>query len=411
MSETKERRAAPLSLLCLASYDKGDRFLEEACRLGCKVFLFTSESLRHTAHWPTTNLEAIFYIPDHQNEWDLQDLLLRVCDLCRHHHIDRIVPLDDLDLEKASYLREHLRMPGMGESSTRYFRDKLAMRLRASEHGIAVPEFTAAVNFSDIGRFLQNTPGPWVLKPRLMAGAIGIKKFHHHQDVWDRIHGLGDQQSFSLLERFVPGDIFHVDSIWRQGEPLFTVASAYGTPPLEVSHGGGIFTTRILPQDEEIAVALKALNERVLRAFNLDYGVSHTEFIRSHADGSFYFLETSARVGGAHISDLIEAATGINLWAEWAKLEVSSATGQPYSLPKANVSFAGLLVSLAREQHPDTSTFADPEVVWRMDRPYHVGFIAKSDSYRRVEELLGLYTERVRLEFHASAPARESAGH
>ena len=69
MSETKERRAAPLSLLCLASYDKGDRFLEEACRLGCKVFLFTSESLRHTAHWPTTNLEAIFYIPDHQNEW------------------------------------------------------------------------------------------------------------------------------------------------------------------------------------------------------------------------------------------------------------------------------------------------------------------------------------------------------
>jgi hypothetical protein len=28
-------------------------------------------------------------------------------------------------------------------------------------------------------------------------------------------------------------------------------------------------------------------------------------------------------LGGAHISDLIEAASGTNLWSEWAKLEIA----------------------------------------------------------------------------------------
>ena len=31
---------------------------------------------------------------------------------------------------------------------------------------------------------------------------------------------------------------------------------------------------------------------------------THAEFIRSHADGRYYFLEIAARVGGAFIADL-----------------------------------------------------------------------------------------------------------
>jgi ATP-grasp domain len=411
MPDSTQRLPSSLTMLCLASYDKGERFLEEAGKQGCRVFLLTSESLKKTAKWPKEHIEDIFYLPDQEHEWNLQHMLFAVCYLARSIRIDRIVPLDDFDLEKAALLREHLRLPGMGESATRFFRDKLAMRMRAQESEIPVPDFTPTVNYDRVASFLSTVPGPWVLKPRLMAGAIGIKKFHHHQDVWNRLHSLGDQQSFFVLERFVPGAIFHVDSLWHRGEPVFALASAYGTPPLEVSHGGGIFTTRILPEENPDTRPLIALNERVLRSFGLRDGVSHTEFIRADEDGSFYFLETSARVGGAHISDLIEAATGINLWAEWAKLEMAAATGHPYVLPAVKNHFAGLLVSLAREEHPDTSSFSDPEVVWRMKRAHHIGLIVESAEPSRVEELLGQYTERVRRDFHASAPARETAGH
>jgi len=402
------RLSQPLTFLCLASFEKGHRFLEQAKQLGCRVFLLTSQSLEHTASWPRESLDDIFYMPDEEHEWNLQDMLYSVAYLCRTIQIDRVIALDDFDLEKASLLREHLRIPGRGESATRYFRDKLAMRMRAADHGIPVPEFTSTFNYEKITRFLDTVPGPWVLKPRLMAGAIGIKKFHERQEVWDRIHSLGDQQSFFVLERFVPGGIFHVDSIWFEGKMLYAVASAYGTPPLEVTHEGGIFTTRLLERGSEEDNALRSLNERVLSAFDIGNGVSHTEFIRAREDGRFYFLETSARVGGANISELIEAGTGINMWSEWAKVERAAALGERYSPPEPQKNYAGLLVSLARQEWPDTSSFQEPELVWRMQKRHHVGLIVKSADSARVRELLEAYTQRVGNEYHASAPAKET---
>lgn len=398
----------PLTLLCIASYEKGHRFLQEAKQLGCRVFLLTSQSLEHTVAWPRESLDDIFYMPDIEQEWNLQQMLHSVSYLCRTIPFDRIVALDDFDLDKAAFLREHLRIPGLGETQTRYFRDKLAMRLRAAESGIPVPEFTSTINYEQITRFVDSVRPPWVLKPRLLAGAIGIRKYHQRQDVWDRIHTLGDQQSFFVLERFVPGDIFHVDSIWFQGEMVYAVASAYGTPPLDVTQGGGIFTTRVLERGGEYDRALRSLNEKVLKNFDLRNGVSHTEFIRAHEDGSFYFLETSARVGGANIADLIEAATGVNMWAEWAKIEVAAAHRTSYSPPEPRHDYAGLLVSLARQEWPDTSSFTEPELVWRMHKRHHVGFVVKSPDYYRIGELLDAYTQRIRNDYHASAPAKET---
>lgn len=383
--------------------------MEEAKRQGCRVFLLTSLSLQDTAEWPSESLEDIFYMRDEAHEWNTQHMLLAVSHLCRTTQVDRIVPLDDFDLEKAALLREHLRLPGLGETATRYFRDKLAMRMRAAENGIPVPEFTPVFNYQEITQFVDTVAPPWVLKPRLMAGAVGIKKFDERQDVWGGIHSLGDQQSFFILERFLPGDIYHVDSIWHRGNMVYAISSAYGTPPLEITTSGGIFTTRILERGSETDRALRTMNEKVLRTFQLTNGVSHTEFIRSRDDGAFYFLETSARVGGAHISDLIEAATGVNLWEEWAKIEIAAALGTGYAPPPENTDYAGLLVSLARQEWPDTSGFQEPELVWRMRRRHHVGFIVKSPYRDRVEDLLALYTERVHAQFHASAPPREKA--
>lgn len=382
--------------------------MQEAKRLGCRVYLLTSQSLQHTVDWPRDSLEDIFYMPDVDHEWNLQHMLYSVSHLCRTVPIDRIVALDDFDLEKAALLREHLRLPGLGDTQTRFFRDKLAMRMRAAASGISIPEFTSTINYEQITRYVDSVPPPWVLKPRLLAGAIGIKKYHHRQEVWDRIHTLGDQQSFFVLERFIPGDIFHVDSIWFEGEMVYAVSSAYGTPPLEVTHGGGIFTTRILERGGEYDLALRSLNGKVLKNFGLRNGVSHTEFIRAHEDGSFYFLETSARVGGANIAELIEAATGINMWAEWAKVEVAAAHSAYYSPPEPRQDYAGLLVSLARQEWPDTSSFSESELVWRMRKRHHVGFVLKSPDYNRITELLETYTQRVRNDYHASAPAKET---
>lgn len=392
-----------MTFLCLASYEKGHEFLRECRRQGVAVLLLTSLSLKDKARWP--EVDEIFYMPDTEHEWNRQDTLKSVSFLARTRAIDRIVAIDDFDVEVAAMLREHLRVPGMGESAARYFRDKLAMRAAARTAGIPVPDFVHVLHHGRVRDFLDRVPPPWVLKPRSMAGAIGIRKIHSAQEFWPIVEALSDMQSYYLLEQFVPGGIFHVDTIVRDRQILFAIASGYGRPPMEVSHEGGVFTTSTLERDSPLAARLLAVNAQVLAALGLVSGVSHTEFIQARQTGEVLFLETSARVGGAHIVELIEAATGLNLWAEWAKLEIAGVS-EAYEPPRRRQDYAALLVSLARQEHPDTSAYDDPEIVWRMDQPYHVGLIVKSSSPHRVRELLASYVERVRADFQAYLPPR-----
>lgn len=396
-----------LTILCLASYEKGHEFLRQCRRQGARVLLLTSQSMKDKAQWPMESIDEIFYMADDNGKWDREQLINAVSYLARSREIDRILPLDDFDVEVAAYLREHLRVPGMGESTAHYFRDKLAMRMKASEGGLAVPDFVHVLNHGRVNEFIASVPGPWVLKPRSMAGAIGIRKVHSKDELWPIVDDLGDMQSHYLLERFVPGDIFHVDSIIYEREVLFAIASGYGRPPMEVSHEGGIFTTRILDRQAELTRQLLDTNAAVMAALGMLRGVSHTEFIVSRADGTIYFLETSARVGGAHIADLVEAASGLNLWAEWAKVELAGGKS-PYAVAPLREDYAGLLVSLAKQERPDTSSYNDPEVVWRMDKSHHAGLIVRSPSHARVQELIASYTGRFASDFMAYVPPRSA---
>ena len=399
-------QANPLTILCLASYEKGHDFLRQCKAQGCRVLLMTSLSLRETHTFPTEAIDDIFYMPDENGQWNREHTLNAVAHLARHTFFDRLVPLDDFDLELAAHLREHLRIPGMGETTTRYFRDKLAMRMKAQEKGLSIPDFVPVLHHPRVNEFMDRVPPPWVLKPRSMAGAIGIKKVHSKQEAWEVINGLQDQQSHYLLERFVPGDIFHVDSIMYENQLVYAVASAYGKPPLEVSHSGDIFTTRLMKRGTEQEQALRAKNAQVLAGLGLLRGVSHTEFIIGHEDGRVYFLETSARVGGAHIADLVAAGTGINMWAEWAKVEIAGGR-TPYQAPEAREDYAGLIVSLARQEWPDLSGYSDPEVVWRMHKLHHAGIVMKSPDYDRLTELMASYTGRFKHDFFAMLPPKD----
>ena len=396
----------PLTILCIASFHKGEEFMRECKLQGCRVLLFTSQCIAD-ADWPRDSLDEIFLVPDINHKWNIDDVIKGASYVARTETIDRIVPLDDFDLEKAAALREHLRVPGMGETTTHYFRDKLAMRMRAQEYGIPVPEFVHVLNHENISDYMSRTSPPWLLKPRFEASSTGITKLNAPDEFWSAAEQLGDKQSFHLLERYVPGDIYHVDSIVSEREVVFALASKYGVPPLDVTHGGGVFTTATTIRRSADEVALLELNRSVLNAMGIVRGVSHTEFIKSHADGRFYFLETAARVGGANIAELVEAACGINLWREWARIEIARGE-QPYELPPCREDYAGLIVSLARQEYPDTSAFNDAEIVWRMNKRAHAGLIVMSPDPSRVEDLLKEYSRRFYQDFFAmnSAPER-----
>ncbi len=391
----------PLTVLCLASYRKGDAFLVAAKRLGARVLLLTSKSLEH-ADWPRESLDDVYYMPDVDNRWDMADVIKAVSWLARTVKIDRIVALDDFDVEKAAALREHLRVPGMGDTTARYFRDKLAMRAKASSAGLAIPAFVPIINYDEIKAFLQAHPAPYVLKPRFMAAAIGIRKIDSGEALWPVLDALGDEQSLYLLEQFIPGEVFHVDSIVADHRVRFALASQYGTPPLETAHEGRVFSSRTLRRRSREERSLLTFNQQLLKALGLKQGVSHTEFIR-HPDGRFFFLETSARVGGAHIVDMVECATGLNLWSEWAKLECREAN-EPYLVMPFKKHYAGLVLSLAKQEWPDLSGYDAPEVAWRLNKRHHAGLIVAAAKHDRVESLVDEYQAAFYRDFFTSAP-------
>ena len=387
-------------VLCITTYEKGQAFLRECAELGVRPTLLTAEKHRN-GNWPRESLEDLVTMPP---DLTREQITNTVSWMMRGRRFDLIVALDEFDQELAAHLREHLQIPGMGTTTASFYRDKLAMRTRASNAGFLVPAFTRVANYDELRAYMRDIPAPWLLKPRAEASAIGIRKITEPEQLWRALDELGDKQSRFILERFVPGDIFHVDSIINDGKVIFSAAHRYGKPPMQVMHEGGVFTTRTVDRDSDDWKQLTDLNSRLAPALGLLRGVTHAEYIKAHADGRFYFLEIAARVGGAFITDLVEAATGIGLWTEWARVEIDALRGKKYALPDTRSDYAGSVLCLAQTAEPDTTIFDAPEIIHRMKKHHHAGLIVRSPRAERVEELVNSYADEFARRFLASMP-------
>ena len=377
-----------ITFVCISCYYKGYEFMDEIKKLGNKVILITSENLKEKK-WPWHAIDEVYYMNEIQpSVWNTDHLVQGFSHLLKENKIDAVIALDDYDVEKAALIRETFRIPGMGQTTHRYFRDKLAMRQMALDNNIEVPQFSSIFNDEKVEKFTSENPAPWVLKPRSEASASGITKINSVEDLWPAIEKLGEERHRFLLESFKPGDVYHVDSLVYDKKIIFTSASKYLAPPMEVSHDGGVFRTKTLAKDSEDYIELEKANKKVLTSFGLVYGATHTEFIKGREDGKWYFLETSSRVGGAHIPDLVEASTGINIWREWAKIEDSLLKKTSYTLADSTNFCAGLIIALAKEKKPDTKAYECKYVSQFLDLDHHIGIIYRDEKESNVQKCL-----------------------
>jgi len=418
------------TVLCLASFFKGNDFIRECKRQGARVVLLTREKLL-AADWARESLDDLVAIP---GKTSVQSYLAAAIHIARQRRVSRIVALEEYDIVTAAHIREHLCVPGLGITTARCFQDKLTMRAQAHDQRLPQPEFVPLVNHEAIDEFIKRTSPPWMLKPRVGASAMGIRKLEDPESVWHALAELEARQAFHetstfyLLEQFIPGDVYHVDSLVEKGKIVFASVERYGVTRFDVTHFGGVTVSHTVKRGAPERRLLLALNRKLLKSFGFERGVTHAEFIRraasqdisgansskpakspAAANDQFYFLEVAARVGGAHTTDTIAAASGINPWREWARIELATA-GQPYVLPAVRQEYGGIALSLARQEHPSTALYVDPEIVYRVSKPWHVGLVVRSPDYERVINLLEQYTQRFNEDFTAVAPAEETPG-
>jgi len=402
------RMTRPLNIVCLATYFKGADFIRECKAHGCHVVLVTKEKMLRE-DWPRESLDDLIAVPNDAGPALFIDLLAF---LARNRRIDRVIALEEFDVVTAALMREHLCLPGLSSSRAKVFRDKLSMAVQASKAGINVPEFVPLVNREEVSEFMERVPAPWIIKPRSDVSAIGIRKVSdagevmRTMDEMNERENLRERASYYLLARFVAGEVFHVDSVVNDGKVLFAGANQYGRPPMQVAHQGGAYISRTLERGSVDERALFDANKKLVKALRLERGATHAEFIKSADDGKFYFLEIAARVGGAYIAEVLEAATGVNLWREWAKLEVVDGKGTSKIRPTRK-EYAGIILSLAKQETPDTSSYVDDEITNRIKKRHHAGLIVRSPELARVNDLLSSYSPRFADDFVAIEPPPE----
>lgn len=411
-------KSRPLNVICLASYFKGGDFIRECKQRGCNVVLITKEKMLKE-DWPRDSLDNLIAVPNDAGPPLMIDL---VAHLSRKMKPDHVVALEEFDVVTAALIREHFQLPGMNASVAKGFRDKFAMARSAQDAGIDVPDFVPLINPDDIRQFIERVPPPWIIKPRSDVSAIGMRKVESADEVWEALdemnkkENLRERGSYYLLARFVPGEVFHVDSVVNNGRVSFGGTNRYGRPPMQVAHQGGAYVSRTVARGSENEKQLLEANRKLVKALGMKKGATHAEFIKSESDGKFYFLEIAARVGGAYIAEVLEAASGLNLWREWARIELTDeapaqkkagktiATGKP-----SRREYAGIVLSLAKQEQPDTSAYDDQEIVYRVKKRHHAGLIVRSKKLERVEELLDQYAERFVEDFVAVVPPLEKA--
>jgi biotin carboxylase len=395
-------------IVCIASEHKGNDFLEECHEAGWRVTLVTREKLLDEP-WLWTSISDVKTVP---NEATTIDYVRAVTNVAGTGKIDRVIGLDEFDVLNAAKAREHLQIEGLGSFYALRFRDKLRMRRMAQAAGIACPEFIGVFNPDEINEYLEKTSAPWIIKPRTEVNAFGIRKCESAEQICQSLNLLDSRNSWRdhpsqfLIERFIEGKVFHVDSVVEKGKVVAAGVSSYGKPPMSVSHHGGVFTTSILPYKSKERKELEKLNKKLLKAFEYERGVSHAEFLQCDETGEYFLLEVAARVGGAYIANVLEQAAGFNLWREWARLEIAD-KDNPYKPPKLRKDYAGITLALSKEEHPDTAHYTDSEIVYRVNKAKHVGLIFCSDKHERVCELIEIYTKRISQDFLAFAPTKE----
>jgi biotin carboxylase len=257
------------TIICIATFFKGNDFIRECKRQGAAVVLLTREKLA-TADWAYESLADFIAIPGKITDQSYPAAAARVM---RQRKVERIVALEEYDVVTAAQLREFSSTPGLSTTTARRFQDKLVMRMRGRETGIRQPRFVPLLNHETVADFIRRTSPPWMLKPRLGASAMGIKKLRTADEVWHTLSELDSRNTFEetaafhLLEQYIQGDVYHVDSLLSEGKILFASVERYSTTPFDLSQFGGISISHSVRRGSSEEEQLLEFNRQLLERF------------------------------------------------------------------------------------------------------------------------------------------------
>lgn len=241
--------------------------------------------------------------------------------------IDRVASTSELSQYGAGYLSMRLGIDPNGSSIAANSRDKRRMKMRAREVEIPTAAFATIRDFGRIDQLeaaIENVGLPLILKPSNGVATIATTRVFSGDQlgtvVADFKGGMGSKSRQLVAEQCITGDEYHVDAVWRDGEPWIFAVSRYFCPRLTLGEGGRLNGAVLLPEVEHTAFygRVRELHERLNGALGIRHGATHLEIFHDPDSDVIYFSEIATRVGGACIPETIGARFGVDLRQQWA---------------------------------------------------------------------------------------------
>ena len=175
----------------LPASSKGNDFIRECKRLGAAVVLLTREKLLD-ADWARESLDDLIAIP---GKTSVRAVLPRRGDLRRA--ATACIARGRARRVRHSHSGSHPRTPGyFGHGhNRRALLSGQAGNAAQSQRSRHSPTEIVSQSTTMVDEFMKRTSSPWMLKPRIGASAMGMKKLHDPEAVWRAIANLDAREA------------------------------------------------------------------------------------------------------------------------------------------------------------------------------------------------------------------------
>ncbi|MFP7279278.1 ATP-grasp domain-containing protein [Exiguobacterium indicum] len=296
-------------------------FLKHLKNHNMKKILIIEEGYEEVGGVPEGFFDEMYTVADIANYKQIEPI---VSTLIKVHDISAIIATTENIIAVAGQLRSRFGIKGMQRNQAEAVRNKWIMKEMARQHGIQSPVTKIASSVREFEECIHEIGFPLIIKPIAGWATIKTYKISDMNQFNEFVKDWTSNPQSMLVEEFISGREFHVDSIVSKSNVEFTSVSEYLFNCLDVIENnkplGSIAYSN--HNQQEIVEKLEAFNQSIIQALGITNAVCHAEmFVMDN--GEIYFGEIAARIGGiavippivlnTHGVDLFKAAIDVEL--------------------------------------------------------------------------------------------------
>lgn len=308
----------------------GPRIAEEAKKLGHDPYLFFATEPKKKCEFPYMKIDSFLPIDELSNKIEAF--------MGRPEAI--ISCIEQFSVNIAKYAHSMGIAPSPVEAYD-ILRDKSHMKAVWKEKNVSTSKWCSANSFNEIDKDMLNYPV--IVKPSHGAASAGVKIVFSDDELKKQIRQIlrfnistlnseHASKSGFLVEEYIDGEEFSVDTIWFKGKPILNGIMSKGVPQ------GPSFPDKLYLTDPFLPIDLKnellEVSHKAVLSSGVSSGATHTEIRIKNNKG--YVIESALRPGaGGFLYSIFEKCYGVSFYKALVLVSLPDLSDEQVKLIKA----------------------------------------------------------------------------